>query len=1858
MTMKYTQYQHITKFVLTLLFATLSLWAYSIPFTGGDLSYKRIKNGVYEFTLVLERDCRRYSPNFEFEDRVTVGAYNLRNELIGECGELGKIFLDLQSITKKENNLSSACIDADDTECREIAVYKGTANVPISAYGYQFIYSECCRPDNIVNIFDPENAGFTLIATMTLNGYLWYTSTPVFSNTDPLYSCLGEENTINPGISVKPHEEYRFSLCNPFDGQAPVNPLLAPQAPPYDYVDYVSGFTALDPLGDDGDITIDPSTGVITYTGSKAGSYSIAVCVEQFKKGKLVGTSIREIQLNFIDCAGKTLDADFDYTVDFCNPGRVSFENRSMGADDFEWTFYTDESTSSTSTNPNPVMTFPSPGSYVVELAISNNEGCVDTARKVVEVYDFIEEIQILNFGSCQDLTQELSLNKEVQNYEITWYLVDGNSESEIGTGTDISYLFPSEGPYTIRVEAAYEDCIVSATRTINVVQGVTALMDTIAICSPEIVALNPNSYDRYKYTWTIDSLIEDKADPNPRVFVSTTTLFPVTITDKQDPNCSGEGFVLVTVGESQTADFKAVQDLCADEYTVKFSSISDGVTNLHWSFQIGSETIESDEESPVITFPTTGYYKVILAGDGDNGCPATGTRVIEVFDPENDLGIVNFGNCENYEQVLKLDKVIEGYEIAWTLIDGDNETEIGTGDQVTYDFGAEGNYTVRAEISNPECTVVVENILVVKLGVTVPKDTIDLCESARIQLNPVTYEGYTYQWLNTDLIDDVNNPSPVVDVDETTRFEVVVSDKNDPTCVDTGFVLVRVDELALGQYKAFQDLCAEGYFVRFSPAIHGVVEAKWRFSIGGEVIESSEMNPVIEYPETGFYDVSLVVVTSQGCTDSLSQIVQVYDPATDLEITNFGNCENYEQVLKLDKPIEGFEITWTLLDGDTEIDLGSGNQITYDFGEAGQYRVRAEISNPECTVVVEDILLVELGVTVPRDTIDLCVEGNITLNPVSYEGYDYQWLNSDLIDNTNDPSPVVNVTQTTRFEVVVTDKNDPNCVDTGFVWIRVNELPIADFNAVYDICDVDKTMKFEPVRSNLISTTWYFDGNDGSKTSTASNPSFTYEEFGSYEVTLIAESAQGCTDTLTKTVVVDDFFALLDFKTNGSCEGLDYTLELNDPAIGYEVNWYLDDAGELTEIGQGVNLDYTFAAPGMYDIRVELANAECARSFVRTLQVTDGIQAPDTTIVVCDPKLIALNPYGRNDLTYTWTPTDNLDDPTSYNPMANITENITYQVTVEIQDGDTTCSATGSVQVILDQSTDSIAFDTTTLTICEGDVVFLNEGGDTTFNYYWQPESFFEDARVVNPSAQLFTSQEFTVTITNSETGCSSSFRKQVNVIPINDLLDIDYSFECGETVATLIALDVPLDGDIEWTYGDSIISTEPTFDFDFGEYGTFEVTARLLGDDCIESSAQVTLINPDEFLFRDSIFLCESETVTLNPDGDTNLIYSWTGPNLSANDIASPTTTVEMNSIYNAIILHPDDTTCQTLGRVYVFIEMASDIISANKTEFCMGDTARLSVGNGGEPMNIQWSDPDGVLIGTDQMIEFPFEKMGEYTVVADLGGCTFMDTIDLQFRNVQIVASQTDGICPGDEVMLEVQFNTEEPYDSIVWGPENVVVSEANPAFATYTPDSNSIVTAWVYFSDGCLSMDTVMLQIPPALENLTISTDRDTLFRGEKATLTASDNGFVTYRWEPADYVDNPDQPQTEVIPETTTTFTLTAKDENGCEVQKTITIVVLNPQCEPPYVFVPRAFSPNGDGTNDILYVRGESIDIVHFIVYDRWGEKMFETNNLSQGWDGTFRGKMLPPDVYGYYLSVTCIGGDTYTEKGNVTIIR
>ncbi len=86
--------------------------------------------------------------------------------------------------------------------------------------------------------------------------------------------------------------------------------------------------------------------------------------------------------------------------------------------------------------------------------------------------------------------------------------------------------------------------------------------------------------------------------------------------------------------------------------------------------------------------------------------------------------------------------------------------------------------------------------------------------------------------------------------------------------------------------------------------------------------------------------------------------------------------------------------------------------------------------------------------------------------------------------------------------------------------------------------------------------------------------------------------------------------------------------------------------------------------------------------------------------------------------------------------------------------------------------------------------------------------------------------------------------------------------------------------------------------------------------------------------------------------------------------------------------------------------------------------------------------------------------------------------------------------------------------------------------------------------------------------------------------------------------------------------------------------------------------VPQIFSPNGDGLNDILYVLGAEVEELTFIVYNRWGEKVFETKDVNIGWDGTFRSKKAQPGVYVYYLNAELSTNETLTQSGDITLVR
>jgi gliding motility-associated-like protein len=160
---------------------------------------------------------------------------------------------------------------------------------------------------------------------------------------------------------------------------------------------------------------------------------------------------------------------------------------------------------------------------------------------------------------------------------------------------------------------------------------------------------------------------------------------------------------------------------------------------------------------------------------------------------------------------------------------------------------------------------------------------------------------------------------------------------------------------------------------------------------------------------------------------------------------------------------------------------------------------------------------------------------------------------------------------------------------------------------------------------------------------------------------------------------------------------------------------------------------------------------------------------------------------------------------------------------------------------------------------------------------------------------------------------------------------------------------------------------------------------------------------------------------------------------------------------------------------------------------------------------------------------------------------------------------------------------------------------------------------------------------------------------TISIGESIQLTA--NGATSYSWSPSSSLSCNDCSAPIANPTSTTTYTVTGTDENGCTstAQATISLAI---DCDE--VFVPTIFSPNGSGPeiNDLLCVMGNCISQLRYSIYNRWGDLVFSTEDISICWDGTCKGKPCQTGVYAYSLVVTKTNGETIVQSGNLTLIK
>ena len=293
--------------------------------------------------------------------------------------------------------------------------------------------------------------------------------------------------------------------------------------------------------------------------------------------------------------------------------------------------------------------------------------------------------------------------------------------------------------------------------------------------------------------------------------------------------------------------------------------------------------------------------------------------------------------------------------------------------------------------------------------------------------------------------------------------------------------------------------------------------------------------------------------------------------------------------------------------------------------------------------------------------------------------------------------------------------------------------------------------------------------------------------------------------------------------------------------------------------------------------------------------------------------------------------------------------------------------------------------------------------------------------------------------------------------------------------------------------------------------------------------------------------------------------------------------------------------------------------------------------------------------VVNGTE--VELPLEGLapGTYNLsVTDAAGCR-LDTLIELTQPDPLQLSEYHRPPPCAEVCLGaidlVVAGGTEPH-RYVWS-----TGEAAPSLDQLCVGNYAVT---VTDRNGCTATLSVELTDSTTFPtDITAWCDEDTLYVGQTTTLHATELGSpFQYFWNPLAGLENPTASSSVARPVVSTTYVVVVTDEFGCTRTDTVPVYVRDVICEEPYVFVPNAFTPNGDGKNDILYVRGEVVTEVTFMVYDRWGEKVFETHDLTTGWDGTFRGRPCEPGVYDYHLQVTCLGMKRYFKKGNVTLLR
>ena len=808
-----------------------------------------------------------------------------------------------------------------------------------------------------------------------------------------------------------------------------------------------------------------------------------------------------------------------------------------------------------------------------------------------------------------------------------------------------------------------------------------------------------------------------------------------------------------------------------------------------------------------------------------------------------------------------------------------------------------------------------------------------------------------------------------------------------------------------------------------------------------------------------------------------------------------------------------------------------------------------------------------------------------------------------------------------------------------------------SNFNAI--TCD-GFTVNFQDGSSgNPTTYLWHF-GDPASgvlDTSTSPSPFHTYTDTGIYLVKLVISVNNNCLDSITKPLAVYPGFLPGFITSPAHCVGV--PVQFNDTtysryALVNSWHWYFGDpTSGVLDTSTYQNPMHTYNLPGTYDVKLVVTNAKgCKDSVTRQVTIYDNpvvsLFPHDTTY--CKLDSIQLTATGTGN--FTWTPLTFITGGNTATPLVYPPVPTKYIVTLTSLQG---CKDKDSVNINpLNDLTNAIAANPPN--ICEEDTLTLTGTSNHNGNVSWQ---WSPVATLGTPNQSITIAYPVVNTTYTLTTIWGNNCRavKSVNIM-VKALAHPNAgpdAFVCsgGQSSTQLNASG----GDsYQWTPVAGLSNPSIPNPVASPLVPTNYVVAVGVNG-CPKLRTDTVFVNagalPPLTLMNDTL-ICTIDTLAITTTGTGNFLWS---PNYMISSITAPSPLVSPDVPTWYYVQLSDNVGCHTDDSVFIDVRDHVTLLPLRDTSICKTDTIYMRTVSDG--LHFLWTPPLDIFTDTSKRPYMIPSVSRVYTVTANIGKCFNTRTI-----TIKVVPYPTANAGPDTSICFGFSAQLNASGGSIyVWNPITFLTDRFAQNPRCINPFANIRYTVTVRDTLGCPKgvTDTVWVHVYPKV--VVGASPKDTsVVDNQPLQITVSTPASYSYTWTPSMWLNNSNIGNPIAMPKGDIQYQVVATSPAGCI---GLDIVNIHYFKLDPDMYVPNAFTPNGDGVNDIfkpILIGMKQLN--YFKVFNRFGEMVFSTTEIDKGWDGKYKGKGQDPATYVWYAQGVTYKGQVRNKKGSVILIR